>query len=293
MRCVPDGPAARRSTSGCPCRIDPAFDDETCLDDMDLTVSALMALTKPGTVSVVCSQGYTIPALIEVLAPRRRAGHAQGSGLGAVGHRRRRRRGRLLRGPDGQLSDAEGLPSRRDGSPSGPTAGLAGGLLRGGLLGRCLLGCGPWLEPWRAPSSQVPWQQPSWREPSLPRRPSPEPPWPRQRLGPEPPSRSRRPWPERPSCGSRLRGRPSLPLRPWPVRPCVAAAFLAGALASFFAPLVIALNSAPARNAGTSDFLTFTVAPVAGLRAVRAARSRRSKTPKPVSATFSPRETAW
>ena len=54
---------------GLPLQIDSAFDDETCLDDMDLTFSALVALMKPGTVSVVCSQGYTIPALIEVLAP--------------------------------------------------------------------------------------------------------------------------------------------------------------------------------------------------------------------------------
>ena len=54
---------------GLPVRIDSAFDDETCLEDMDLTFGALTALLKPGTVSVVCSQGYTIPALIEVLAP--------------------------------------------------------------------------------------------------------------------------------------------------------------------------------------------------------------------------------
>ena len=71
-----------------------------------------------------------------------------------------------------------------------------------------------------------------------------------------------------------------------------ATARFAGVLASFFAPLVIALNSAPALKAGTLVFLTFTVAPVAGLRAVRAARSRFSKTPKPVSTTRSPFDTA-
>ena len=66
---------------------------------------------------------------------------------------------------------------------------------------------------------------------------------------------------------------------------------LAGAFASFFAPLVTALNSAPARKAGTEVFLTLTLAPVAGLRAVRASRARFSNEPKPVSASFSPRTT--
>ena len=67
--------------------------------------------------------------------------------------------------------------------------------------------------------------------------------------------------------------------------------FTAATLATFFAPLVIALNSAPARNAGTEVFLTLTLAPVAGLRAVRAARLRFSKMPKPVMATRSPFDT--
>ena len=67
------------------------------------------------------------------------------------------------------------------------------------------------------------------------------------------------------------------------------AVFLATALAgAFLAPLVIALNSAPGRNAGTDVFFTRTAAPVAGLRAIRAARSRRSKMPKPVRVTRSP-----
>jgi hypothetical protein len=70
--------------------------------------------------------------------------------------------------------------------------------------------------------------------------------------------------------------------------PLAATAFLLGAFASFFVPLAIALNSEPARKAGTLVFFTFTEAPVAGLRAVRAALSRRSNTPNPVSATFSP-----
>ncbi len=71
-----------------------------------------------------------------------------------------------------------------------------------------------------------------------------------------------------------------------------ATAFCAGTFANFFAPLVIALNSAPARKAGTEVFFTCTAAPVAGLRALRAARSRFSKIPKPVSLTWSPLATA-
>jgi hypothetical protein len=67
-----------------------------------------------------------------------------------------------------------------------------------------------------------------------------------------------------------------------------AAFFAAADLATFLAPLVIALNSAPGRNAGTDVFFTRTEAPVAGLRAILAARSRFSKMPKPVSTTFSP-----
>ena len=46
-----------------------------------------------------------------------------------------------------------------------------------------------------------------------------------------------------------------------------AAFFAAADLATFLAPLVIALNSAPGRNAGTDVFFTRTEAPVAGLRA--------------------------
>lgn len=54
---------------GLPVRIDPAFDDEACIEDMARTYGALTALAKPGTVSVVCAQGYTIPALVELVAP--------------------------------------------------------------------------------------------------------------------------------------------------------------------------------------------------------------------------------
>ena len=54
---------------GLPVRIDSAFDDECCLEDIEETTRALMDVAKPGTVSVICSQGYTIPALVELLAP--------------------------------------------------------------------------------------------------------------------------------------------------------------------------------------------------------------------------------
>src|SRR5262245_32274337 len=65
-------------------------------------------------------------------------------------------------------------------------------------------------------------------------------------------------------------------------------AFFAGAaaLATFgtLPAATMSLKLAPARNAGTEVFFTFTDSPVRGLRAVRAARTRFSKTPKPVIA---------
>jgi 8-oxo-dGTP diphosphatase len=50
-------------------RVDPAFSDEAFLASPAATQTALLALAKPGKVSVVCSQGVAIPALIERLAP--------------------------------------------------------------------------------------------------------------------------------------------------------------------------------------------------------------------------------
>lgn len=49
--------------------LEPAFDDENYLHDPAASTTALLALAKPGKVSVVCSQGITIPSLIERLAP--------------------------------------------------------------------------------------------------------------------------------------------------------------------------------------------------------------------------------
>jgi 8-oxo-dGTP diphosphatase len=50
-------------------RIEPAFADEAFMAAPDETVNALLSLAKPGKVSVVCSQGTAIPALIDRLGP--------------------------------------------------------------------------------------------------------------------------------------------------------------------------------------------------------------------------------
>jgi 8-oxo-dGTP pyrophosphatase MutT (NUDIX family)/phosphohistidine phosphatase SixA len=50
-------------------RVDPVFNDETYADAPWATQTALLALAKPGKVSVVCSQGDTIPGLIDRLGP--------------------------------------------------------------------------------------------------------------------------------------------------------------------------------------------------------------------------------
>jgi 8-oxo-dGTP diphosphatase len=50
-------------------RLEPAFADEAYEDGPDGTQNALLALAKPGKVTVVCSQGVTIPALIDQLGP--------------------------------------------------------------------------------------------------------------------------------------------------------------------------------------------------------------------------------
>jgi 8-oxo-dGTP diphosphatase len=50
-------------------RVEPAFSDESYQDGPAGTANSLLALAKPGKVSVVCSQGLTIPALIDELGP--------------------------------------------------------------------------------------------------------------------------------------------------------------------------------------------------------------------------------
>jgi 8-oxo-dGTP diphosphatase len=48
-------------------KVDPVFSDESYERSPSGTQTALLSLAKPGRVSVVCSQGTTIPSLIEVL----------------------------------------------------------------------------------------------------------------------------------------------------------------------------------------------------------------------------------
>ncbi len=50
-------------------QIDPAFSDDAYAESPTATQTALLALAKPGQVSVVCSQGDTIPGLIDRLGP--------------------------------------------------------------------------------------------------------------------------------------------------------------------------------------------------------------------------------
>jgi 8-oxo-dGTP diphosphatase len=50
-------------------RIDHVFSDEAYAESPSATQTALLALAKPGKVSIVCSQGDTIPGLIDRLGP--------------------------------------------------------------------------------------------------------------------------------------------------------------------------------------------------------------------------------
>jgi 8-oxo-dGTP diphosphatase len=49
--------------------LEAAFGDDSYLETPTATETALLALAKPGSVTVVCSQGTTIPGLIDTLAP--------------------------------------------------------------------------------------------------------------------------------------------------------------------------------------------------------------------------------
>jgi 8-oxo-dGTP diphosphatase len=52
---------------GMPVRRDPAFADDTFVRSPGASEDALLSLAKPGKVSVVCSQGLTIPGMVERL----------------------------------------------------------------------------------------------------------------------------------------------------------------------------------------------------------------------------------
>jgi 8-oxo-(d)GTP phosphatase len=52
---------------GLPVRVDPVFGDEEFQQSPSTTEDAVLALAKPGRVSVVCSQGVTVPGLVDRL----------------------------------------------------------------------------------------------------------------------------------------------------------------------------------------------------------------------------------
>lgn len=52
---------------GLPVRVDPVFGDEEFAQSPSATEDAVLALAKPGKVSVVCSQGVTVPGLVDRL----------------------------------------------------------------------------------------------------------------------------------------------------------------------------------------------------------------------------------
>jgi 8-oxo-dGTP diphosphatase len=54
--------------AGVPVEVDPTFDDEVFVDAPSDALTALLALAKPGHVGLVCSQGITIPALVDRIA---------------------------------------------------------------------------------------------------------------------------------------------------------------------------------------------------------------------------------
>ena len=175
----------------------------------------------------MCSQGLTIPALIDRARPGHpHVGHPQGRVVGADRRRRRRGRGRLLR----RCRDAPKV--RRACRTPAPRAAIS------------VLAQPPSSLPSSSRWSSSP--RPSWPGPSWPRWPSSRGGLLRRGLG-RSLLRAVPSWPE-PSSAAAFAGAAAFF--------AAAAAFLAGALASFLAPLVIALNSAPARNAGTLVFLT-------------------------------------
>lgn len=68
VRCVETVAPAAESL-GLPLEIDAVFGDDAYVASPAATQDALLALAAPGTVTVVCSQGVTIPALVERFGP--------------------------------------------------------------------------------------------------------------------------------------------------------------------------------------------------------------------------------
>jgi phosphohistidine phosphatase SixA/8-oxo-dGTP pyrophosphatase MutT (NUDIX family) len=92
VRCI-DTVRPFAEAAGLPLEIDPTFNDESYLDSAERTLTAIQALAKPGRSIVICSQGLTIPSVIDALGPgiqdastltrgRRRGGRRPLSGRG-------------------------------------------------------------------------------------------------------------------------------------------------------------------------------------------------------------------
>ena len=68
VRCVQTvAPAA--AATGLEVTIEPVFSDDGYEQNPQAAQNALLALAKPGRVTAICSQGRTIPSLVELLAP--------------------------------------------------------------------------------------------------------------------------------------------------------------------------------------------------------------------------------
>jgi 8-oxo-dGTP diphosphatase len=76
VRCI-DTVAPLAAALDVPVLIDPVFNDDAYTAAPDATRNAVLALGKPGQVSVVCSQGEAIPGLIDQLGPRLRTTHTR------------------------------------------------------------------------------------------------------------------------------------------------------------------------------------------------------------------------
>jgi 8-oxo-dGTP diphosphatase len=76
VRCI-DTVAPLATALGVPVLTDAVFNDESYSTAPAAARDALLALGKPGQVSVVCSQGEAIPGLIDQLGPRLRTTHTR------------------------------------------------------------------------------------------------------------------------------------------------------------------------------------------------------------------------
>ena len=68
VRCI-DTVRPFAEAAGLPLQVDAVFNDESYLDSPVHSMTAVLSLAKPGRCAVVCSQGLTIPSLIDRLGP--------------------------------------------------------------------------------------------------------------------------------------------------------------------------------------------------------------------------------